>query len=163
MSDERDFDPRFDPAFQRGYVAGNGTAPTQNPAGQGSEPTPQWTNPPQALDARARPDAPAMDAPASPAAPAAHPTPEPAVTLDGNPWVRVLWVIAPVFIIGGVVGQTWSQSRFMGGVTSSASDVLTSYVTPTIAQSICPWMILTGLAALVGVVFLHAVRWRRAE
>jgi hypothetical protein len=104
-----------------------------------------------------------MDAPASPVAPAANPGRKPTVTLDGNPWVRVLWIIAPVFIIGGVVGQTWSQSRFMGGVTSSASDVLTSYVIPTVAQSICPWMILTGLAALVGVVFLHAVRWRAAE
>lgn len=163
MSDERDFDPRFDPAFQRGYVAGNGTAPTQNPAGQGSEPTPQWTNPPQALDARARPDAPAMDAPASPAASAAHPGPEPTVTLDGNPWVKVLWIIAGVFVIGGLLGQSWAQSQFGNGVTTNGPNAFTSYVIPSLVQSICPWMILTGLVALVGVVFLHAVRWRAAE
>ena len=147
MSDSRDFDPRFDPAFQRGYVEGGAPAPrqVQRPAVIDLPPEPSR---PETADAR---DAEVVT-------PQAHP--EPSVTLAGNPWIRVLWVIAPVFILGGLAGQAWSQSRLFGSVNPNGTGVFMSYVVPAVAQSICPWMVLTGLAALIGVVFLHAVRWR---
>ena len=90
--------------------------------------------------------------------------PEPAaVTLVGNPWVRVLWVLAPLFILGGLAGQAWSQTLFAGDIYPGDSRFVTSYVLPTLVGSLSPWMVLVGLAALVGVVFLHAVRWRAPE
>ncbi|MDJ0333924.1 hypothetical protein QMG83_01670 [Salinibacterium sp. G-O1] len=154
MSDTRDFDPRFDPAFQRGYVEGASTAPNrvQRPPAVGLPPEPLAAAAPPAPDARS----------AAVGELQAHPE-SPAVSLVGNPWIRVLWIIAPVFIIGGLAGQAWAQSRMFGGFSSNGPDVVTSYIVPAVAQSICPWMVLIGLAALVGVVFLHAVRWRAAE
>ncbi|MGV8970718.1 MAG: hypothetical protein ACOH10_00225 [Rhodoglobus sp.] len=151
MSDTRNFDPRFDPAFQRGYVEGTSAAPKQvkRPAAIGLPPEPLAA---QAPDTRA----------AAVAEPLAHPEPA-VVSLAGNPWIRVLWIIAPVFIIGGLAGQAWAQSRMFGNFNANGPDVFTTYIVPAVAQSICPWMVLTGLAALVGVVFLHAVRWRAVE
>ena len=154
MSDTGDFDPRFDAEFQRGYEGAGGSAPRQRSAPPRIEAPQQSVNPPRATDARARPDAPA---------PVVVAHPEPAVTLAGNPWITVLWVIAGVFVLGGLAGQIYAQTIFGGGLSTGAGDVFRTYVIPGIIQSVCPWMILTGLAALVGVVFLHAVRWRAAE
>ena len=153
MSDSREFDPRFDPAFQRGY-RDDGSRASQQYRGiealeSGAEPV---VLPPQPLEPR---DAAVVEA-------LAHPEPV-AVSLHGNPWVRVLWVIAPVFILGGVIGQAWSQSLLFNGSSASDPSAFVSYVVPSVVQSVGPWMVLTGLAALVGVVFLHAVRWRAAE
>lgn len=152
MSDTRDFDPRFDPAFQRGYVDDGSRAEQQHRGGdrigRGAGP---GGLPPQ-LESRD----------AAVAHVLAHPEPV-AVSLEGNPWVRVLWVIAPVFILGGLIGQAWSQSLLFNGSYSSDPSAFLSYVAPSVVQSVGPWMVLIGLAALVGVVFLHAVRWRAAE
>ena len=85
------------------------------------------------------------------------------MSLAGNPWVTVLWVIAAVFVVAGVAGQTFAQTSVRGSVSLAGADVFMTYVVPSVLQSICPWLVLTGLAALVGVVFLHAVRWRAAQ
>ena len=152
MSDTRDFDPRFDPAFQRGYVDDGSGAPQPY---RGIE----------ALELGAEPVGPAPLEPLESrdaAVAQAHPEPL-AVSLQGNPWIRVLWVIAPVFVLGGVIGQAWSQTLLFSGSYASGPSGFASYVAPSVMQSVGPWMVLTGLAALVGVVFLHAVRWRAAE
>ena len=153
MSDTRDFDPRFDPAFQRGYVDDGSGAPQPyrgiEALGLGAEPVGPA---PQPLESR---DAVVAEA-------QAHPEPL-SLSLVGNPWVRVLWVIAPVFILGGLIGQAWSQTLLFSGSYASGPSGFVSYVAPSVMQSVGPWMVLTGLAALVGVVFLHAVRWRAAE
>lgn len=157
MSDTRDFDPRFDPAFQRGYDGGGASAPRTVPGqarGQAQGQAPIGLPPESANPARpVAPDAAGADLPAHP---------EPAVSLAGNPWVRVLWVIAPVFVVGGLAGQAWAQSQLMGSYSTTSPDVFAAYIVPAVAQAICPWMVLTGLAALIGVVFLNAVRWRAA-
>ena len=152
MSDTRNFDPRFDPAFQRGYVDDGPGAPQPyrgiEALGFGAEPLgPAPLEPLESRDA---------------AVAQAHPEPL-AVSLQGNPWIRVLWVIAPVFVLGGVIGQAWSQTLLFSGSYASGPSGFASYVAPSVMQSVGPWMVLTGLAALVGVVFLHAVRWRAAE
>ena len=152
MSDTRDFDPRFDPAFQRGYVDDGSGAPQPyrgiEALGFGAEPLgPAPLEPLESRDA---------------AVAQAHPEPL-VVSLQGNPWIRVLWVIAPVFVLGGVIGQAWSQTLLFSGSYASGPSGFASYVAPSVMQSVGPWMVLTGLAALVGVVFLHAVRWRAAE
>lgn len=148
MSDSRDFDPRFDPAFQRGYVDDGGRAPRQylgiEALGLTSGPI---GLPPEGVE---------------PSEPRALPHPEPAaVSLEGNPWVKVLWVIVPVLIIGGLVGQIWAQSLNFGA--PATPDAFTNYIIPAIAYSVCPGMVQVGFAALAGVVFLYAVRWRRVE
>ena len=156
MSDTRDFDPRFDPAFQRGYVDDGSGAPQPyrgiEALGLGAEPV--GPAPLEPLESR---DAAVAQAPAQ-----AHPELL-AVSLQGNPWIRVLWVIAPVFVLGGLIGQAWSQTLLFSGSYASGPSGFVSYVAPSVMQSVGPWMVLTGLAALVGVVFLHAVRWRAAE
>ena len=153
MSDTRDFDPRFDPAFQRGYVDDGSGAPQpyRGIEALGLEAEPEPLEP---LESR---DAAVAQAPAQ-----AHPELL-AISLQGNPWIRVLWVIAPVFVLGGVIGQAWSQTLLFSGSYASGPSGFASYVAPSVMQSVGPWMVLTGLAALVGVVFLHAVRWRAAE
>ncbi|MBG6054870.1 hypothetical protein IWX81_001281 [Salinibacterium sp. CAN_S4] len=153
MSDSRNFDPRFDPAFQRGFVDDDSRAPQRHGGiealGLGGEPI---GLPPQPVESR---EAAVAEVPA-------HPEPV-AVSLEGNPWVKVLWVIAPVFILGGLIGQAWAQSLLFNGSFTSGPSAFESYVVPSVVQAVGPWMVLTGLAALVGVVFLHAVRWRAAE
>ncbi len=150
MSGTGDLDPRFDPAFQRGYVETGERAPAQ---GQGQPPRPATIGlppeplPPQVGDPR---EAVAVGVPA-------HPEPA-AVSLEGNPWVKVLWIVASTFTILGLLVQGWSQSMNSGSFSNS--DAFRSFVLPTLAYSLAPAMVQVGLAALVGVVFLHAVRWR---
>lgn len=148
MSDTRDFDPRFDPAFQRGYVDDGTAAPRKflgiEALGLSSEPI---VLPPQGVEPTGT-------------LPPLHPEPA-VVSLEGNPWVKALWVAAPVLIVVGIVGMVWGQSQYSGQV--STTDVFTNSVLPQLMYAMCPGMIQVGFAALVGVVFLHAVRWRRAE
>lgn len=153
MSDSRDFDPRFDAAFQRGYVEGEASAPRQvsRPASVGLPPEPR-----PVVQEPLSPEAVARDS--AGVAPQAHPEP---VSLDGNPWVRVLWIIAAVFVVVGIFGQAWAQTLSSG--SSKSSDAFLSFVIPSIAYSLCPAMIQMGFAALVGVVLLHAVRWRESR
>ena len=159
MRDTRNFDPRFDPAFQRGYVDDGSGAPQPYRGIEalglealGLEAGPVGPAPLEPLESR---DAAVAQA-------QAHPEPL-TVSLQGNPWIRVLWVIAPVFVLGGVIGQAWSQTLLFSGSYASGPSGFASYVAPSVMQSVGPWMVLTGLAALVGVVFLHAVRWRAGE
>jgi hypothetical protein len=148
VSDSRDFDPRFDPAFQRGYVDDGTPAPQKflgiEALGLSSE---SGGLPPEGVEPTGT-------------LPPRHPEPA-VVSLEGNPWVKALWIIAPVLIFVGVVGQVWGQSQNSGQISNA--DVFTNFVLPQLMYSVCPGMIQVGLAALVGVVFLHAVRWRRAE
>jgi hypothetical protein len=156
VSDSRNFDPRFDPAFQRGFVDDGSRSPQRyggiEALGLGAEPIGPAPQPLESLESR---EAVAAEAPA-------HPEPV-AVSLERNPWVKVLWIIAPVFIIAGVIGQAWSQSLLFDGSFVRDPSPFVSYVVPSVVQAVGPGMVLTGLAALVGVVFLHAVRWRAAE
>jgi uncharacterized membrane protein YedE/YeeE len=98
-----DFDPRFDPAFQRGYQA-----------------------------------------PAVPDGPSAG--------LRRNPWVWSLWIVGVLLTGGGILAQLpWEPA---GGPESA-------YVIPALLAALGPWFLGAGLAAIVGVMLLHAVRWRQ--
>lgn len=120
-------DPRFDPAFQRGFDGG-ATAPAGGP------------------DVPAVPAVqPAMDAPS---------------TLHGNPWVVVLWVLGPTLLVAGIWGLWQAQIIRTSPNTTSASSY---YVLPGLLQLFAPWLAIVGLITIVGVVFLHAVRWRRRD
>ncbi len=77
--------------------------------------------------------------------------PEPEALPRRNPWLILLWVLAAVLIVAGafVISQTTST----GGDTATAVIVL-----PVVFAALAPWLIGTGLAALVGAVFVNALR-----
>lgn len=78
--------------------------------------------------------------------------------LRGNPWVIVLWAIAILFPVGGL-GMTWYSEQ--AAATPDVGSPVTYYVLPAVLGAVAPLVLGVGLATLAGVVFLHAVRWRR--
>jgi hypothetical protein len=86
-----------------------------------------------------------------------EPIAEPA-GLRGNPWVVVLWVLAVLFTATGLWALWQSEVQLN---SPNLDNVVTFYVFPNIMQALAPWVVGAGLACLVLVVFLHAVRWRR--
>lgn len=134
-----EFDPRFDPSFQRGF------------AGRPAQPVERVVETPDA----AAPVIQRRD-PVIPELPLEES--DEGISLSGNPWVRALWVIAGVFTIGGLVAQWQAQQLFSSQNGSNAIDY---YVLPSILSTMSPWFTFAGLIAGVAVVTLHAVRWRQ--
>ena len=140
-SEPQNYDPRFHPAFQRGYPDGGGTEPPARVPAPPPARVPEVTPPPVGRHAEPREADDRVDA----AAP----------SLAGNPWVRVLWVAAPVLTVGGIAAQVYAQQLF-----SQSTGVIFDYVLPSLLQSVSPWVVAAGLASGVGVTLLHAIRWR---
>lgn len=137
-----EFDPRFDPSFQRGF------------AGRPAQPVERLVEIPDAAAPVAqRPERLVPEAPELPLE-----EDDEGISLSGNPWVRALWVIAGVFTIGGLVAQWQAQQLFSSQNGSNAIDY---YVLPSILSTMSPWFTFAGLIAGVAVVTLHAVRWRQ--
>ena len=147
MSDNGEFDPRFNPAFQRGYDG----------------PLPDVA-------------APAREIPSSPArAAAAEPTPLPRVEpqqegIDDhfiesevigprrmNPFLIVLGIVSALLVGGGL--YLVSQLRSMFEDTQSSSNF--DFVTLQVLTAAAPLVICLGLATAIGVLFVFAVRWNR--
>jgi hypothetical protein len=132
----RQFDPRFDPAFQRGFegaVASFEKVATEELSVE--EVPPEVVSQPLQADA---------------------PTP----SLRANPWVPALWVVAAVLIVAGIAGQTIAETITAG---PTAETPLVEYVIPALLRALSPWLLVAGLLAGIGVMFLHAVRWRGAD
>ncbi|CAN5342157.1 hypothetical protein BH11ACT4_BH11ACT4_15670 [soil metagenome] len=144
MSDDRDFDPRFHPAYQRGYegVVDAAAAP--------SRPAPH-----------AAPPLPAQGPAAAPAphAPAAALVDDPADTPSrkANPFVITLVVISAA-LLGGGLYLVVSIRRLFADVQGSTSF---DYVTLQVLIGIAPIAIGLGVATALGVLFVYAVRWGR--
>ena len=75
-----------------------------------------------------------------------------------NPWLPVLWVLSVVVLAAGVGAFWYSQVLISGPITTPQE----YYILPAVLSALAPWLLATGLAALVGTVFLHAVRWGRS-
>ena len=75
-----------------------------------------------------------------------------------NPWLAVLWVLAVVFTIGGTAALYYSTAALN---SPNLDNTVTFYVFPQLLQAVAPWLVGVGLATLSGVVFVHAVQWRR--
>jgi len=137
-----DFDPRFDPAFQRGYD-GRMPGPVVEPVRPvvervGSVVEPVETPPP------------AVELVETSAEPLRYET-------RGNPWLRALWVVAAVFTVAGLLAAYAAQAMMQGANTSSAIDY---YVLPLTVSQLAPWFTVTGLFAGVAALVLNAIRWR---
>lgn len=155
-SERGEIDDRYDPAFQRGFD-GQTDAATRDPrpatrlgaaagaiASDRVAEVPPVTRPPR----RDEPLPPVDDD----AAADSWPPP-----LTGNPWVRVLWVIAVVFTVGGIAAQVWAQEMY-GRNVSVAMDAI---IIPNLLQALGSPMVMIGLATGAGTALLHATRWRR--
>ena len=130
-----DFDPRFDPAFQRGYD-GRMPGPVVEPVRPVVERVGSVVEP--------------VETPAEPLETFRYET-------RGNPWLRALWVVAAVFTVVGLLATYAAQSLMQGANTSSAIDY---YVLPLTVSQLAPWFTVTGLFAGVAALVLNAIRWR---
>ena len=141
-----DFDPRFDPAFQRGY---DGAAGPVRPA---VEPARSVVEPVETARATR-----SVVEPVETGRPAVEPL---RYETRGNPWLRALWVVAAVFTVTGLLATYAAQSLMQGANTSSAIDY---YVLPLTVSQLAPWFTVTGLFAGVAALVLNAIRWRPGD
>ena len=141
-----DLDPRFDPHFQRGH---EDDPPT------GGVPLPTGGDPRFDSDPRASGDSRA----AHPSRVEQLPRVEPDETPQRrNPWMVVLWVLGFALLIFGVSAEWVSRSMLLAANFNTVQEF---YVIPKTLESLAPWFVAVGLASIVGVVFLHAVRWEK--
>jgi hypothetical protein len=164
-NDSDEFDPRFDPAFQRGF----------EPTGSRFRPRAGDQRTAEALTAdRTRIVAP----PVSPAAgTAAPPVAQPVDThasgallpddSDGaadaatgsgvNPFLIALGVLSVLLVAGGVWGVQTAREPFLN--TNAAANV--DYSGLQMLMTFAPMAIALGIATAVGILFVFAVRWRQ--
>ena len=156
MASDQSFDPRFDPAFQRGF--GDGQA--QRPGVDGSAPGRPVAGGPSVNVAASGPvdplASPSMDADNSRGSIPLDAAYVPVET-RGNPWLRALWGIAAALIVAGIAGQWTAIDLFSTG--ASSGNVVTSYVLPSVMQALAPWFLVAGLLAAIAAVTIKAVRW----
>lgn len=169
---DKEFDPRFDRAFQRGF---DGEVTTRPPQPTGYLPTnPVREAPASAYAPGYAPAQPEVVVPRTVGA-AANPdlstaglsTPDlsmsgavdqPADEAPGrNPFLIALTIISVVLVVGGVAGLQWLRGRFL------APDIATEldFVTVQAATTGLVIVIGLGLATAIGVLFVHAARWGR--
>ncbi|TLM82897.1 hypothetical protein FDW83_10860 [Pseudarthrobacter sp. NamE2] len=70
-----------------------------------------------------------------------------------NPFIVALWLIAAALIGGGA----WAIASAMANSMPVNGQVPVSYIVLTFA----PYLIVTGVAAVVGLLFWHALQWQR--
>lgn len=137
-----DFDPRFDPAFQRGF---DGPAPA--PAARQVELV-------ETSHSRAHVDE-SRGVEFVETSPAFQPP-----TLRGNPFIPALWIITVVFTAAGAWAQYYAQTLNYSPTAPTAAQ---EYVLPTVLTALSPWLFAAGLAAGIATLVIHALRWRPAD
>ena len=148
-----DFDPRFDPAFQRGYDGAAGPVrPAVEPARSVVEPV-ETARATRSVVEPVETPPPPVELVETSAEPLRYET-------RGNPWLRALWVVAAVFTVAGLLATYAAQSLMQGANTSSAIDY---YVLPLTVSQLAPWFTVTGLFAGVAALVLNAIRWRPGD
>ena len=168
-----EFDPRFDPAFQRGfdgpvgrrsasgaeastgYLRGTRPATIQAPAAlnQPLEPArpKEWENFLGAGQAGAVPNV------GEPAAASAREDDEPVETVRGrNPFLIALLIISVLLVGGGIGALQWLRAKFLAPDIATDLDFVTLQAS-TVGAAIVVGL---GLATAIGVLFVYAVRWR---
>jgi hypothetical protein len=170
--DSDEFDPRFDPAFQRGFDAtesrfrsraGAQRAPEASLAEQPQPPSGRRVAVPVAPDhidyavAQASPppvaprEAVASDDRVDGADAAADDAPTRA-----NPFLIALIVVSIALVGGGVWGVQAAREPFLN--TDAAVNV--DYSGLQMLMTFAPMAIALGIATAVGILFVYAIRWR---
>lgn len=134
MTDDRGYDPRYDPAFQRGWGGPEPDAP----------PRPAPADPERIVVI---------------AEPAADPVAEAAEERRGglNPFLIALAALAVLLIVAGV----WMASRVSEGYAAQGPSTQVDYAILQILAIASPVTALLGVATGIGVLFVFAVRWGR--
>lgn len=153
---EQTFDPRFDPAFQRGYEPsrhGFESGAPRTGAKNADPPEPIGSGEPRERPRPAESEPPVVDAAAAAGQPGAGP-------VQPNPFERTLGVIAAGLVIVGVGAIFWANnSNYNGpGETWGWHQALQSLV-----WALSSPMITVGLATGVGLLFRRAITWRPRE
>lgn len=165
MSEEKTsgLDPRFDPAFQRGF---DQSAPIDHYVPVSAPRRGPEVTLPVVPAARADEKAPAEDprgevADATPVSldPAESPTQSVVqdVSPTRNPYLLVLLIVAVVLIVAGVILFVQTGDEFNSSEVQSQGDYMSLNATIETA----PFISLLGGATLIGVLFVFAVRYRR--
>ena len=133
-----DVDPRFDPAFQRGFE------PVVEPV--------ETTTPLVELVETTRPRVePVETSLVEPVETARRAAP------DRNPWIPALWITAAVFTIAGALTQyVATRIRF----TPTADSAAIEYVIPEVFGTLSPVLFAAGLATAIATLVIHALRWQ---
>jgi hypothetical protein len=143
-----DFDPRFDPAFQRGFDGAEvSDAPrvVQRDVRRATPVRPPEPTPP----------------PLTPSATAsADPQPSDAAAPDSpprrNPFLIALGVVSVALVAAGVWGIQAARAPFLATDTTSSVD----FVGLQILQFVSPVSIALGVATAIGILFVYAVGWQ---
>jgi hypothetical protein len=145
-----DFDPRFDPAFQRGF---DGVSPRVE-----SQPT---RVEPVETSAPGRPMVEGVETARATRVEPVETSPEALPpTLRGNPFIPALWIVSAVFTAAGVAAQFLAQRINYSPTAPTAAQ---EYVLPAVLSALSPWLFAAGLAAGIATLAIHALRWRPAE
>jgi hypothetical protein len=172
MSDDKDveIDPRFDPAFQRGFdpsIPIEEYVPTPLP--RSAPARPPATEPAQAtaIVPPGRPVPPPVTTPAEvvPATSAVLPDAEPEAEADPalesspsrNPFLLFLGIIAIALVAAGIWLFVRSGDAFNSKEVRSQGD----YMSLTATIEMAPFIALLGGATAIGVLFFIAAKWRR--
>lgn len=176
MSDDASsFDPRFDPAFQRGY---DGPTPTSSPAR--SSRRSRSDSPPQPIGLP--PQYSAVEQPVVSQRPSEFLQPSPAdrraedrraedraalLELEAedaprgpNPFLLALLACGALLVISGIALLSQFQS-IMDSQPQNGFPQSVYYFMQVVTYG-APLLICLGLATLIGVLFIYAVRWRRS-
>jgi hypothetical protein len=154
MSDENSatIDPRFDPAFQRGFDGAVTTTRRRPTIG-----TPPVL-PAQAPAARPVVSTSAVPEPTAPEPQSVVEEDEAEEVVRGvNPFIVVLWIVAVLLVISGAYLTMWARTTFLTDSLSTNID----YVTIQIITYGSPLLVVLGLATAIGLVFLHAIAWKK--
>jgi hypothetical protein len=154
--DSADFDPRFDPAFQRGFGGGPTTdAPARAvPRSPAPVPVPAQIGLPPVVSAPVTSDGTISEPQGGPDA---------AADVDAptriNPFLIALTTASVLLVAGGLWGVQAAREPFLQTEVSAQAD----YVGLQMLMEFAPMAIILGLATGLGVLFFLAAGWRRAR
>ena len=153
-----DFDPRFDPAFQRGFDGASASDAPRVVQRDARRATP--ARPPEPGPTQPYVSAPAIGLPPT-RSDAADSEPADAAALDDrprpNPFLIALGVVSVALVAAGVWGIQAARAPFLA--TDAASTV--DYVGLQILQFLSPVSIALGVATAIGILFVYAVGWQK--
>jgi len=178
---DKKIDPRFDPAFQRGYAAGGKNADSAQAArGVEAHRSAAVTQVQSSTRAPSSPSfTPPENPPSTPSAPTSShngydPKPEahyldddgsvvaamPAATrtsLGRNPWIYVLWVLGASLLSLGTYGLWWAINGLYGGGNLGQEE----WMLFSLSHSAAPVFITAGSLFTAAALVVHALDWRR--
>ena len=149
------FDPRFDPAFQRGYDGPTDVAPkpTTQPQAAGRAESARIGSPPPPARTADEPERAAASTAVSTESTADNEA-EDSDARRANPYLIALGAISILLVGGGL----YLVSRIQDIYASSSANF--DFVTAQVLIVASPIIVGIGILTGIGVLFLYAVRWR---